>query len=65
MARVSLEPDGVLYHYEFVNRSEIDFDSVQAITDPRMLSALFHDVRLERTYVHDQQGFVLLAADMP
>lgn len=65
LAQVSLEPDGVLYHYEFVNRSDIDFDSVQAVTDPRMISLLFHDVRLERTYVHYPQGFVLLASDMP
>ena len=65
LAQVSLEPDGVLYHYEFVNHSDVDFDSVQAITDPRMISPLFHDVRLERTYVHGQQGFVLLASDMP
>ena len=65
LAQVSLEPDGVLYHYEFVNHSDVDFDSVQAITDPRMISPLFHDVRLERTYVHGPQGFVLLASDMP
>jgi len=65
LAQVSLEPDGVLYHYEFVNQSDVDFDSVQAITDPRMISPLFHDVRLERTYVHGPQGFVLLASDMP
>lgn len=65
LAQVSLEPDGVLYHYEFLNHSDVDFDSVQAITDPRMISPLFHDVRLERTYVHGQQGFVLLASDMP
>jgi hypothetical protein len=65
LARVTLEPDGVLYHYEFTNRSEVDFDMVQAVTDPRMLSAMFHDVRLERTYVHTAQGFVLLASEMP
>ena len=45
--------------------SDVDFDSVQAITDPRMISPLFHDVRLERTYVHGKQGFGLLASDMP
>lgn len=38
LAQVSAEPDGVLYHYEFVNRSDVDFDSVQAVTDPRMIS---------------------------
>ena len=65
LAQVSLESDGVLYHYEFVNHSDVDFDSVQAITDPRMISPLFHDVRLERTYVHGPQGFVLLASTCP
>jgi len=65
LARVSLDADGVLYHYEFVNKSQTDFDSVQAVTDPRMLSPLFHDVRLERTYVHTANGFSLLASDMP
>jgi len=65
LSQVSLVPDGVLYHYEFVNRSDVDFDSVQAVTDPRMISPLFHDVRLERTYVHGPQGFVLLASDIP
>ncbi|MGC1650811.1 MAG: hypothetical protein WA741_33725, partial [Candidatus Sulfotelmatobacter sp.] len=65
LSQVSLAPDGVLYHYEFVNRSDVDFDSVQAVTDPRMISPLFHDVRLERTYVHGPQGFVLLASDIP
>src|SRR5260370_24934022 len=64
-ARVSHEPDGVVYHYEFINRSDVDFDSVQAVTDPRMLSPLLHDVRLERTYIHTANGFVLLASEMP
>ncbi|HEV7675366.1 MAG TPA: hypothetical protein VGQ12_12615 [Candidatus Angelobacter sp.] len=65
LARATLEPDGVLYHYEFYNGSDIDLDSVQTITDPRMLSPMLHDVRLERTYVHSPQGFVLLASDTP
>ena len=65
LARASLEPDGVLYHYEFVNGSNADFDLVQAITDPRMLSPILRDVRLERTYVHRPQAFVLLASDVP
>jgi len=65
LARVSLESDGILLHYEFANDSNLDFDSMQAVTDPRMLSPLFHDVRLERTYVHVAGGFVLLASEMP
>jgi len=65
LARVFLQRDGVLFHYEFHNDSDVDFDSVQAVTDPRMLSPLLRDVRLERTYVHEPGGFVLLASDMP
>lgn len=65
LARASAQPDGVLLHYEYTNNSDIDFDSVQAVTDPRMVSPLFRDVRLERTYVHENGHFALLASDMP
>jgi hypothetical protein len=65
LAQATLEEDGLLMHYEFVNRSDTNYDSVQAITDPRMVVPLLHDERLERTYVHHPQGFVLLASDMP
>jgi len=65
IARALLENDGVVLHYEFINASDTDYDSVQAITDPRMLSPMLHDVRLERTYVHGANGFRLLASDMP
>jgi hypothetical protein len=33
-------------------------------TDPR-LTSIFHDVRLERTYVHHADGFDLLASETP
>ena len=65
LVRAYLQADGVLLHYEFMNNSDVDFDSVQAVTDPRMVSPLFRDVRLERTYVHEQGRFALLASDMP
>lgn len=65
LARASAQPDGVLLHYEITNNSDVDFDSVQSVTDPRMVSPLFRDVRLERTYVHKQGRFDLLASDMP
>ena len=64
LARATLEPDGVLFHYEFENRSIVDYDMVWAPTDPRMTS-IFHDVRLERTYVHLKSGFDLLASGTP
>lgn len=65
LARATLESDGVRYHYEFTNRSDVDYDMVQAVTDPRLFQSIFRDVRLERTYVHRKDGFELLASDMP
>jgi hypothetical protein len=62
-ARATLENDGIRYSYQFTNHSSVDYDMMQAVTDPRMLSAYFKDVRLERTYVHHKTGFELLAAE--
>lgn len=64
LARATLENDGVLFHYEFVNRSNSAYDMIYAVTDPR-LTGVFHDVRLERTYVHHKDGFDLLASETP
>jgi hypothetical protein len=64
LARATLEDDGVRFEYEFVNRSDTGYDMIYAVTDPR-LTGVFHDVRLERTYVHDADGFDLLASDVP
>jgi hypothetical protein len=64
-AQATLEADGVRYRYEFTNHSESDFDMMQAVTDPRMTSPYFRDVRLERTYVHHSNGFALLASETP
>ena len=38
--------------------------AVSAVTDPR-LTGMFHDVRLERTYVHLADGFDLIASETP
>ena len=64
LARATLQEDGVLFHYEFENHSSVDYTMITAVTDPRM-TGIFHDVRLERTYVHRKDGFVLLAAETP
>jgi hypothetical protein len=37
---------------------------IYAVTDPR-LTSIFHDVRLERTYVHHSNGWDLLASETP
>jgi len=64
LARATLQDDGVLFHYEFMNSSQKDYDMIYAVTDPR-LTGIFHDVRLERTYVHHKNGFELLASETP
>jgi len=64
LARATLEDDGILFHYELKNRSQVDYETVNSITDPRMLASL-HDERLERTYVHYKDGFALLGAETP
>jgi hypothetical protein len=63
IARASLDDDGVRYRYQFTNLSASDYDMVQAVTDSRMVSSNFRDVRLERTYVHHADGFDLLATE--
>jgi hypothetical protein len=65
LARATLESDGVRYRYEFVNRSDVDYDMIRAISDPRLFQSIFRDVRLERTFVHRRGGFELLASDTP
>jgi hypothetical protein len=65
LARAKLEGDGVRYYYNFVNHSQVDYDFLQAIWDPRLYQSIFRDVRLERTYVHRKEGVDLLASDMP
>jgi hypothetical protein len=64
LARATLEEDGVRFHYDFTNRSSTAYEMVYAVTDPR-LGGIFHDERLERTYVHHKDGFDLLASETP
>src|SRR6266702_343434 len=64
LAQATLEDDGVLFHYEFLNRSDVAYAMIYAVTDPR-LTSIFHDARLERTYVHHKDGFDLLASETP
>jgi hypothetical protein len=64
LARATLEDDGVRFQYQFTNNSDAAYDMIYAVTDPR-LTSIFHDVRLERTYVHHANGFDLLASETP
>ena len=64
LARATLEGDGVRFRYEVINESPVAYDMIYAPTDPR-LTSIFHDVRLERTYVHHADGFDLLASETP
>ncbi|HTT17946.1 MAG TPA: hypothetical protein VMG82_03310 [Candidatus Sulfotelmatobacter sp.] len=64
LASAALDEDGVRFRYEFTNKSSTPYQLVYAPTDPR-LTSIFHDVRLERTYVHHTNGFDLLASETP
>lgn len=64
LARATLEDDGVLFHFRLSNQSGKTYDLIWAPIDPR-LTSVFHDVRLERTYVHHADGFDLLASETP
>jgi hypothetical protein len=63
-ARATLEDDGIRFRYEFNNRSSVAYTMIYAVTDPR-LTGVFHDPRLERTFVHHTAGFDLLASETP
>jgi hypothetical protein len=64
LARATLEEDGVRFHFRVSNQSNMIYDLIWAPIDPR-LTSVFHDVRLERTYVHHADGFDLLASETP
>ncbi len=64
LARATLEDDGVRFHFRLRNQSDLTYDLIVAPIDPR-LTSVFHDVRLERTYVHHAGGFDLLASETP
>ena len=64
LARATLDEDGVRFRFRIQNRSDQAYDLVYVPLDPR-LTGEFHDVRLERTYVHHADGFDLLASETP
>lgn len=64
LARATLEEDGIRFHFRLSNKSDKTYDLMWAPIDPRLTSA-FHDVRLERTYIHHAAGFELLASETP
>ena len=63
-ARATLEDEGVRFTYTFTNRSKVAYDMIYGVTDPR-LTGIFHDERLQRTWVHHATGFDLLASETP
>ena len=64
LARATLEEDGVRFYFRLRNQSDMTYDLIWAQIDPR-LTSVFHDLRLERTYVHHVDGFDLLASKTP
>jgi hypothetical protein len=63
-AKAQLEPNGVSYIYTITNGSAIPYEKLQAVTCVQLYS-VFSDTRLERTYVHHNDGFDLLASETP
>lgn len=65
-ARVTLECDGIRIRYDFTNAGNTAFEMWQAPTCVKLTEgSRFHDVRLERTYVHRASGSELLASEVP
>jgi hypothetical protein len=64
VARAILEEDGVRFQFRLRNQSKLTYDLIYVPIDPRLTSE-FHDLRLERTYVHHADGFDLLASEPP
>lgn len=62
--RATLVADGIVFRYDFDNRSDVDYDVATAVTDPRF-HTIFYDPRLQRTWVHHSKGFDLLASETP
>ena len=63
-AEAQLDSSGIRYTYTFTNHSNISYNHLQAVTCVKLYSA-FSDTLLERTYVHHNNGFDLLASETP
>ena len=64
VVRATAESDGLRITYSITNGSDRDFEWVLPATCVRQESR-FEDHFLERTYVHYQRGFELLASETP
>lgn len=66
LAEVILDEDGVRFHYELTNHGELAWSRVQPMTCVRLRDhESFADERLDRTWVHCDVGWELLASDRP
>jgi len=64
VAHAKLDSIGIEYKYIFTNQSDISYQHLQAITCVQLYSS-FSDTLLERTYIHDSNGFELIASETP
>lgn len=64
IASATLDPTGVRYRYRLINLTDTAYQHLQAVTCVQLYSQ-FSDTLLERCYVHDKNGFTLLAAETP
>ncbi len=64
IATAYLEPDGLRCTYKFINRSNVSYQNLQAVTCVKLYS-VFSDTLLQRTYVHHPEGFDFMASETP
>ncbi len=64
IAKVTLDTTGLEYSYTFTNQTNTVYEHLQAVTCVKLYSE-FSDTLLERFYIHDKNGFELLAAETP
>jgi len=62
VAHAKLDSMGIKFSYEFINQSDNSYQHLQAITCVQLYS-LFADTLLERTYIHTDNGFELMASE--
>ncbi len=64
VANAKLDSNGIKYTYLLTNNSNTSYGHLQAVTCVKLYAA-FSDTLLERTYVHVNGGFDLMASETP
>lgn len=64
VACAKLDSIGIKFSYTFTNQSDNSYQHLQAITCVQLYS-FFADTLLERTYIHTDNGFDIMASETP